>query len=82
MTKVSVFGQNESEEHEHLKPIEFVMCVNTHEGELRSFLYNIPADFYHVELFSRSSLYDVILAWSEGYTDKIVYLGHWNDGVV
>jgi len=82
MTKVSVFGQQPTETKE-LKKIEFVKCIAS-TGK-----YTIAADpsiWDNVQLFIknyRGGGFDIILAWEDNRPqEKVIYLGHWNDGIV
>lgn len=81
-TKVSVFN-NDPEVKIKLKKIEFVRFVGTNgfgEGCLE------PSAWGNVQLFKKGNkydLYDLILAWNDNDpSDRMLYLGYWNDGVV
>ena len=83
MTKVSVFGQQSTEQPKRLKKIEFVNTL-TNKG---SFIYALrkPESWDNVQLFRKSEgeKYDIIIAWDNSSPKSpIVYLGHWNDGIV
>lgn len=81
MTKVSVFGQQPTETKE-LKKIEFVHFFNG--TELESPVCE-PDSFKNIVLLRKSykpSNFDLIFAYNENTNGGIIYLGHWNDGVV
>ena len=80
MTKVSVFGQQPTETKE-LKKIEFVKEISS--SDIISETTTEPYEFKNVMLIEIGYVdgYDAILAWDE-INNKIIYLGHWNDGVV
>lgn len=83
MTKVSVFGQ-QPVETKYLKKIEFVKYVDN-SGELRvSTRSQRPSVWQNVQLFDKAkfSKYDIIIAWDDNTEAKVIFLGHWNDGVV
>jgi len=82
MTKCIVLG--EEPEVRMLKPIEFKY----------SFLSNLerkeakrsPSQFENIELicrqYSTNGIFDLMFAFDEDRKYGIIYLGHWNDGVV
>lgn len=82
MTKVSVFGQ-ETEKKE--KKVSFIYLLNP-TGLIQSINYSQkPENYDNVQLYRKSyhgADYDLILAWNENGTNRDIYLGHWNDGVV
>lgn len=81
MTKVSVFGQ-EATEQKKLKPIEFVKTVYS-DGTIAP-APTSPKDWDNVVLYKATrskSCLDFILAFNDNETGAI-FLGHWNDGVV
>ena len=81
MTKVLLFGQ-EATESKHLKPIEFLKSL---DGEFKFYKTSAnPSHYNYVMLFESNyggSGVDLILAWDD-IGNKIIFLGHWNDGVV
>lgn len=82
MTKVSVFGQ-EATESKQLKPIEFVKVL-TNNGSVNTSLRDAKS-WDNVQLFRKSEgyKYDIIIAWDNSLPQyPMVYLGHWNDGVI
>lgn len=83
MTKVSVFGEQPTEQKE-LKKIEFVKALDA-SGEYRT-PRNMPYQYDNVCLYCAATNpknFDCILAWDNGDDSaKSLYLGHWNDGVV
>jgi hypothetical protein len=80
MTKVSIFGQQPTETKE-LKKIEFVKWLSL-ESDLEKAKV-VPSNYENVMLLEKNYPigYDLILAWDE-VSNKTLYLGHWNDGVV
>ena len=80
MTKVSVFGQQPTETKE-LKKIEFVKAlINENEWDTPC----SPGDWDNIMLLEKDYTYsglDLIMAW-DCISDKTIYLGHWNDGIV
>lgn len=82
MTKVSVFGQQSTEQPKELKKIEFIHRVcsdNTIEGAFAK-----PSSWQNVMLYRESSgddSFDMILAW-DNHGERAFFLGHWNDGVI
>ena len=83
MTKVSVFGEQPTEQPKELKKIEFVKRVLP-DGVIEKPTPN-PEDWDNITLFRKKDQffkYDVILAWDECSIARGIYLGHWNDGVV
>lgn len=86
MTKVLVFGENSGQKKE-LKRIELHIMFDCNAERVDA--NDDPSDFNYVMLIERgytkssSKLpeYDLILAW-DFEDDKVLFLGHWNDGVV
>lgn len=85
-TKVTILGMDEPKEKE-LKKIEFVKAVFTgidqpSIGEYSTF----PASWENIELVRKSDSrdkYDVMFAYqTEKRSQGIIYLGHFNDGIV
>lgn len=84
MTKVSIF-------HEEFIPkkksIEFVYSWNDKMTE-RLHAVSKPSSFKHVVLIAKdfssddNKSYDLIFAYDTSKSAGILYLGHWNDGVV
>ena len=79
MTKVSVFGKTGKCRKVKGKPIELCkfLCADGTFGEV-SFK---ASDWRFITLISRGGHFDVI-ACGDTLTDPLIYLGHWNDGVV
>ena len=81
MTKVSVFGQNATESKQ-LKPIEFLESL---DGEFKFYkTSSSPSHYNYVMLFEKNygqSGFDLIFAWND-IDDKVIFIGHWNDGVI
>lgn len=90
-TKVSVFGQQPTKPN-GLKKIEFVKFLN----DDNSIVYNehiCPKDWDNVSLVTKKHNFtdmDLMLGWYDNYYDEenkcisraVLYLGHWNDGIV
>lgn len=80
MTKITVFGNEESREEK--KKIEFVYWLDPEEGPDGDFDVS-PSDYDNLCLLGRDDYnkYDLIMAWDINNA-RTIYLGHWNDGVV
>lgn len=84
MTKTSVFNGHEDNEKRASKPIEFVYAVDSYNANI-TMAESKPSTFNDVMLMSDGidrEGFDVMLAWNDNSTIRMVYLGHWNDGVV
>lgn len=82
MTKVSIFGQSDSEAKK-LKPIELVKTL-LKNGEFED-PKSEPKNWGNLMLLEKeytSSQMDLIWAYDENPNIGCIYLGHWNDGVV
>jgi hypothetical protein len=83
MTKVSVFGQQPTETKE-LKKIE--LCYIPRLDRTYYETNHKAEGFDNVQLLVKrlcdTDLYDIILCWDNGAINPVIYLGHWNDGVV
>lgn len=80
MTKVSVLGQA-NEEKKELKKIEFIRVMMNDLDFIEAL--SKPTDYEDVILISKDmsrSGYDLILG--RNASGDMLYLGHWNDGVV
>lgn len=78
-TKVTVFGQEEQKKE--LKKIEFVKVLEP-TGEFAKCDLT-PSDYDNVECISKEKgKFDVFNAWYHKSTEKMIYLGHFNDGIV
>lgn len=70
------------------KPIEFTKTLGF-DGQIYKSVAG-PINFKHVELIckdyntvdSELGQFDVILAYDDNKLNGILYLGHWNDGIV
>lgn len=63
------------------KPIEFVKALSS-EGFV-SGSSSKPENWKNISLLIQDGgQYEVMLAWDDSPNDGVVYLGHWNDGVV
>ena len=84
MTKVTVLGQ-EPKEEKKLKPIEFKEQCNYNEWHHVQFK---PKEFAYIELISKSFVdkndinLDLMFAYDGRRSDGMLFLGHFNDGVV
>ena len=80
MTKVIILGQEP--EKKELKPIEFVKYLDYHF----KFDSNCskPQRFKNIELICRNYFkgYDLMFAFGEDRNQGILYLGHFNDGII
>lgn len=85
MTKVIVIGEQPKEENE-LKPIEFVYQLIESKGKPRIEKAGaLPFMWNNIELISKSQsidFYDMMFAYDNDRSRGIIYLGHFNDGVV
>jgi hypothetical protein len=80
MTKVIIIG--EQPEKKELKPIEFVKFLDT---ELKvHFGCADPNQWKNIELICKkySNDYDLMFAYDEYRSVGVLYLGHFNDGIV
>lgn len=79
MTKVIIIGQQQ--ETEPKKKIEFVkiLCADLSFREAES----EPRAYKNIELICRNyGDFDLMFVYNEDRNDSILYLGHFNDGVV
>jgi hypothetical protein len=80
MTKVIILG--EQPEKKELKPIEFVKYLDSDSA----FDYKCaePKQWKNIELISKNYFdkYDLMFAYDENRSGGILYLGHFNDGIV
>lgn len=79
MTKCTVFNPEQQKEKEDKKPIEFVTYIHS-EGVAKVY-NNLPHDYDNIVLIKRGTL-DTMLAYDTDPDLGLIYLGHWNDGVV
>lgn len=87
MTKVTILGQSEPKEEKKPKPIEFVLILdNSEETSISNEFGNEPNNWQNIHVVSRANKYkkyDVFYCFNDNnYDDGILYLGHFNDGVV
>ncbi len=84
MTKTSVFEQEETEQKKELKPIKFERVVAGFEEEETTDKTYPPNNYNKIVLLEINYYKDLDLMWA--YYDEpnkgVLYLGHWNDGVV
>lgn len=84
MTNVSVFNGHEG--NDGGKKMEFIYMLKQYDGGL-SPAQTTPNQWDNVMLMSKNPCsegkgFDIIVAWNKDTTLKVIYLGHWNDGVV
>ena len=92
MTKVSVFGEHPTEQPKELKKIKFVKFLSDDNSFDKVPIGLSPSNWLNVSLITTNHNgvgMDLILAWDKklnkqlGCPDKaVLFLGHWNDGVV
>lgn len=80
MTNISVFG--EEKEKQGKKSIEFVLFIGSAGDKLEA--RTCPSEYDNLCYLGKYGIgrFDAILAWDNDSTNKQLYLGHWNDGVV
>jgi hypothetical protein len=81
MTKVIILG--EQPESKELKPIEFVKSLNMDNDFIKA--VSIPDLHDNIELICRNYNHenqDLMFAYNEHRNEGILYLGHFNDGIV
>lgn len=85
-TKVSVFGQESTEQPKELKKIEFVKSIDN-DGTIRRAM-SCPLNYERVMLVDKTSsnnnerFFDIIIAFCPRNERGFLFLGHWNDGIV
>jgi hypothetical protein len=81
MTKVIILG--EQPEKKELKPIEFVKYL---DDDLISYIPSTsPSDFENIELICknyRGENIDLFFVYNDDRRKGLLYLGHFNDGIV
>jgi hypothetical protein len=82
MTKVTILGQSEPKQKE-LKPIEFKMKLSDTTTSLKEAILK-PNRWDNIELiaFKYNGVYDLMYAYDDNRNEGLLYLGHFNDGVV
>lgn len=79
MTKCIVIG--EKKETEKLKPIELIYLLNNYGLFAKSI--TDASNYKNLELITKGRYkYDIIFAYDDDRNSGILYLGHWNDGIV
>jgi hypothetical protein len=80
MTKVIILG--EQPEKKELKPIQFKLKLDSNHGFTSNF--GSPKQWENIELICKnySTQYDLMFAYDEYRQHGILYLGHFNDGIV
>jgi len=82
MTKTSIFGQSEVKQEEK-KPIKFVKYISKSFCEFQDARIK-PIEWGRVMLLNPNYTDDLDLMWAyDGDPNYgVLYLGHWNDGIV
>jgi len=80
-TKVTILGEANTEQKK-LKPIEFVKTLNGNHSFIDATFS--PSKWDNIELIQRKFYdFDLMFAYSiDGRDNGLLYLGHFNDGVV
>jgi hypothetical protein len=81
MTKVIIIG--EQPEKKELKPIEFIYTFSVQHGAEET--KTKPKIFQNIEFICKDYAgfgFDLMFAYNEDRNQGILYLGHFNDGVV
>lgn len=81
MTKVIILGQEP--ENKELKPIQFVYFFYIHHGVGETGVK--PKSYENIELICKDFEgygFDLMFAYNEDRNQGILYLGHFNDGIV
>ena len=82
MTKTIIVGESE---HKEQKPIEYKMHMS-HNFELKSGAGYDPSQSKYIELICKryNGHSDLMFAYNDPNkrSDGLLYVGHWNDGVV
>lgn len=81
MTKVIVLGEETPKEE--MKKIKFLKSINVNDGKHADAVYD-PASWQYIELIKRSiSGMDIMFAYDKpDRSNGVLYLGHFNDGIV
>ena len=81
-TKVTILGEQPIEQEK--KKIEFVWRIDTSKAE-KGAVKNPPAQWGNIELIKSKNThfdFDVMLAYDDDRNCGVLYLGHFNDGIV
>lgn len=81
-TKVTILGEQPIEQEK--KKIEFVYFIDPIRATVESTLV-APKEWDNIELIKRKhtdKAYDVMFAYDTDRLEGVIYLGHFNDGVV
>lgn len=86
MTKIVNFcNLNSKEEQKELKPIELVFLIDDRSISTNDSFYKDCNFFNYTSLVLSKEVskypYDLIMCWGHP-SKKLLYWGHWNDGVV
>lgn len=82
-TKVTILGEQPIEQEK--KKIEFCKWVDVSGGCISDLIGLKPHDFQNIELIRLKQTtmdYDVMFAYNKDRSVGIIYLGHFNDGIV
>ena len=82
MTKVIILGQEP--EKKELKPIEFVKVLSYDDKFKFTTVYITTERWENIELICKNyqNTYDLMFAYDDNRHEGILFLGHFNDGVV
>ncbi len=84
MTTVTIIG--EAKPIEKKKPIEFVKYLDSSINfQSVNKTVTIPTDYKFIELIRKSNSnqrYDIMFAYDYDRSKGVIYLGHFNDGIV
>jgi uncharacterized secreted protein with C-terminal beta-propeller domain len=80
MTNVIIIGEQPAKKE--LKPIEFKLKLDSNHGFTSNF--GSPKQWENIELICKnySTQYDLMFAFDYNRQHGILYLGHFNDGIV
>lgn len=81
MTKIIILGDNTPKQPK--KPIEFLLSFNENKTFIKPHLN--PKHWQNIELVCRNYNYervDLMFAYNENRNLGVLYLGHFNDGIV
>ena len=82
MTKCIVLGENKSINDK--RPIQFTGHLNKSTADIWRNECQSPRTWSNIELISKNNAAgeDIMFAYNNKREDGILYLGHWNDGIV
>ena len=86
--KVVKWGDLKEETLKDVKPIKLVKYIQKNKDYVEIINACSVNNYDHVSLihkstgYSEEDDYDIIMCWNHKSGCKLLYLGHWNDGVV